>query len=187
MNVRRYATEDEEGVVHLFELLLVHGNDYPPANVIAGLGGVKHWIGLAPLSERWVLEINQQVVGYVELGELSKLKKSTGRSEYWHGALAATKGLDPSNTVAIKRLAIHPHHQRKGYGKELMEHALQRIREEYQKTPVLLVMQSLEPAHRLYESLGGVKSGSMRGNSGKVLEVYLFEECSAVSVTLRNG
>ncbi|MEQ2026802.1 ribosomal protein S18-alanine N-acetyltransferase [Xenorhabdus szentirmaii] len=56
--------------------------------------------------------------------------------------------------ATLFNIAIHPEHQSKGYGKELLTHLIDVLPEKQINTLWLEVRRSNQPAIRLYESLG---------------------------------
>lgn len=67
----------------------------------------------------------------------------------------------PEETVGVRLLAVPPSERGTGVGREIMEYAIKRARQEGQRRVVLTVSQEMESARDLYEKLGFVREPSL--------------------------
>ena len=74
-------------------------------------------------------------------------------------AMGALKRIDAA-TGEIKRMRIDPAHQRHGHGRTLLVHLLEAARERGLRRIVLDTTSEQVGAHRLYESMGFVTTGT---------------------------
>jgi RimJ/RimL family protein N-acetyltransferase len=83
-----------------------------------------------------------------------------------------------THRVATLAIGISPEHQRKGYGREAMELILRFAFHEFNLFRVQLHVFSYNtPAIRLYENIGFVREGTLRGalqRDGRRYDVYLY-------------
>jgi RimJ/RimL family protein N-acetyltransferase len=95
--------------------------------------------------------------------------------------------LEPLGLAAIRHVAqltivVHPGHTGKGYGRQLMDHAIEWARRSHVVEKIELRVRSTNPtAIALYESLGFVREGELK-NRIKLQQGYADDICMALFV-----
>lgn len=189
VEVRRAVDADQADVRALFERMQAHtAGAYPPRERTDQVGGVAAWLALPPIHDRFLVRRGSDVVAYVELENLDRLRAddrddddvARERVAYWHRAFEAHPAFarDPTmqleRLMVVKRLVVDPEQQRAGLGRILLRYAIQMIQFSHDRIPALVVLSTLEPAIKLYESEGATRIGSFKGHAGHDLHSYVF-------------
>ena len=90
-----------------------------------------------------VAQINDQIVGYVALGNSSPLRSRR-------------------HVLDVRSIAVDPAHLRKGVGRRLLEEAIEEARRRGAHKLALRVLSTNEPARGLYHTCGFVIEGNLR-------------------------
>lgn len=185
--IRPYEARDREEAVALFESIQQETEGgYPPAVRTESVGGVAAWLDLPPTHTRLVLETEAGIGGYVELEnpevdppDADDEYKAT-RHAYWkrafqdHERFQNDPTLSLDRLIVIKRLGVHPAHQRRGLGRLLLRHAIQVVQFDYGRVAALVVLSYLQPSIHLYDAEGATRIGTFPGHVGDELTSYVF-------------
>lgn len=187
IKMRPAESADDPQILQLFERVYeATEGAYPPRVRVNDEGGIEEWLALPPQHDRLVAERDGQIVGYVELedlGRLGALKDGDWggkRRDYWNRAFADQESFlkDPSleieGLMILKRLAVDPALQKQGIGRLLLRHAIHVIQFSHSQVAALVVLATLEPAIKLYESEGATRIGEFRGHAGDALYSFVF-------------
>jgi GNAT superfamily N-acetyltransferase len=189
VDVQRAVDTDRADVTALFERAQAHTDGaYPPRSRTDQVGGIAAWLALPPIHDRFLVRRGSNVAAYVELEDLDRLRAddrddddaARERVAYWYRAFEAHPRFarDPTmqleRLMIVKRLVVDPAHQRAGLGRILLRYAIQVIQFSHDQIPALVVLSTLEPAIKLYESEGATRIGSFKGHAGHDLHSYVF-------------
>ncbi len=134
--------------------------------------GIMQWDEEYPNEERLKADIEARHMYVLVCGSeavSAAVISSEQDEEYKNGRWKYSEG----NIAALHRLCVHPAHQRKGYGRETVLHAEQRMRQ-MSYTAVRLDAFSQNPsALKLYEGLGYERAGEVMFRKGKF---FLYEK-----------
>jgi [ribosomal protein S18]-alanine N-acetyltransferase len=125
-------------------LRLLNEIDYPQLLIIEKLTQLAPWTletferCMSMGYKGWVIEQDQQVAGFIILA------MQVGEAH-------------------IMNLCVHPNFQRRGFGRQLIEHVLQKAREKHAHIVFLEVRRSNHPAIMLYEQMGFMQISERKG------------------------
>lgn len=155
--IETYLPEHLVGVVSVLEAVRAAGGTYPPAYVSENTDAITEWLERYPASVRLVAQVDGVVIGHVQLAAVE------GADQDLPSALAASGAYNPSGTIELTRLFVHPAHRRGGVGRLLLR-AAARTGWELGYRPALCVMTTQTEAVELYRSEGWEAAGSFIGD-----------------------
>lgn len=180
--IRPYQDSDHQAVIDLF-VAVQEATDglYPDQDLIdvkfgEGVEGLTAWLDNnpnqeAPAPPRFVYQEGDNIIGHYQIESLADEKKEAFHG-YWQMAFA---GFDISKLAVIKKLAVAPDFWGNGYGKELVEDAVARIRK-MGLTPAVKALEHREHARDIYTSYGGLLVGNFPEPTGARAVSYIFKD-----------
>lgn len=180
--IRPYQDQDKQAVLDLF-LAVQEATDglYPDQEIIdikygEGVEGVEAWLDSnpnksAPLPERFVYQEGDNIIGYYQIDNLADEKKSDF-ADYWRMAFS---GFDTGELAVIKKLGVAPDFWGNGYGRELVDKALEQIRAMGQR-PAAVCLEHREHAREIFTERGGLLVANFPEVTGARAVSYIFKD-----------
>lgn len=142
MAIRRINENDVSQIVTMLMIMRERDNSYPsPAYAEANRESLEEWFLADELTERWVLSIDDRVIGHIGV-------KEPGDYLIEHFEKVSFNPANPP--LELSKLFVHPDYRSAGAASTLLDHSIHYAIEQ-NHTPVLTVLATSKEARRIYE------------------------------------
>jgi ribosomal protein S18 acetylase RimI-like enzyme len=178
---------DCEEIIGLFLDSRQAGLRYPSEIIAANRDSIYAWLCSGPVTDRWIVQTKSSIISYIEFENLSiynstneesalKPEMIADRTAYWNKAFNGYQGDIYNDLTVIKRFVVKPEYHRLGIGNKFFRFACEQISCQKQNSkPALVVLNHLQKAIKLYDSLGS-SVGEFKGyDDSAMLTAYVFD------------